>query len=230
MVRLEEWTIGLPSAQLLLVALLVGVSETAADLTVVPADRLAAAKLIERLKRLSLVELARVAASGSLQLVVRLDAERAGWSVRVAARAQEERALLEYFVRHGASRALLRELFGASRRRVAGIRRTGRLRSTQGRPRLPSRGEREAIEARWEHLAVSTPDLRTRYRELHQAFPHHTLAALAAVVRHFDSEGVDAHRSPENRSRREPIPASPARRDARPVAARAEVVHRRDRG
>ena len=66
--RLEEWSIASPSAQLLLVALLVGAAEAPAEAFAVSrAHRAARARLIGRLKRLSLVELERAAVTGSLQ-------------------------------------------------------------------------------------------------------------------------------------------------------------------
>jgi hypothetical protein len=229
-VRLAEWTIESPSAQLLLVALLVGVADTSGGgLASAPANRLASARLIERLKRLPLAELERAAATGSLELVVRLDADRVAWSVHAAARTREKEALLEYFVRHGAPRALLRELFGASRQRVAKIRRAQRLRSTQGRPKLPSRKEREAIEATWMRLGSATADLRSRYRELHRAFPHHALAALAAVVRETESRALDLDLPPGKGSRDDPVSARPGPDNLRVDSRRGEIVHRRDR-
>jgi hypothetical protein len=229
-VRLAEWTIESPSAQLLLVALLVGVADTSGGgLGSTPANRLASARLIERLKRLSLAELERAATNGSLELVVRLDADRVAWSVQAAARTREERALLEYFVRQGASRELLRDLFGASRQRVAELRRALRLRSTQGRPKLPSRKERESIEATWARLGSGTADPRSTYRELHRAFPHHTLAALAAVVRECASGACDLDAPAEKGSRGGPFSARTASEKPRLAAPRGELVHPRDR-
>lgn len=228
--RLAEWTIESPSAQLLLVALLVGVADApGGGLAATPANGHTSVRLIERLKRLSLAELERAAANGSLELVVRLDADRVAWSAHAAARTRENEALLEYFVRHGAPRALLRELFGASRQRVAELRRARRLGATQGRPKLPSRKVREAIEATWTRLGSVTADPRSRYRELHRAFPQHALAALAAVVRETESRAPALDLPPGKGSPRDPVSARSGPGNPRVASRRGELVHRRDR-
>lgn len=228
--RLAEWSIESPSAQLLLVALLVGVADTpGGGLAAAPANRLASVRLLQRLKGLPLAALERAAATGSLELVVRLDSDRVAWSVHAASRTREQEALLEYFVRHGASRTLLRELFGASRHRVAEIRRAQRARPTQGRPKLPSRKEREAIEATWLRLESATADLRSRYRELHRAFPSHGFAVLAAVVRETRPRAPDRDIPPGKGARQEPVSARHVAEVRRTDSRRAAIVHPRDR-
>ena len=227
--RLEEWSIVSPSAQLLLVALLVGAAEAPAEgLAVSRAHRAAGARLLERLKRLSLVELKRAAAAGSLELIVRLDADRVAWSAQAAARGQEEQALLKYFVRHGATRTLLRELFGASRQRVAEVRQAQRIRSAQGRPKLPARKVREAIEAAWARLARATTDTRARFHELHREFPQYSFAALDAVVRESGSFAPHLNAPPGKRRRGEPVSNQRGRVSTRTTAPHASIVHRRD--
>jgi len=228
-VRLEEWSIASPSAQLLLVALLVGAAEAPAEaLGVSRAHHAARARLIGRLKRLSLVELERAAVTGSLQLIVRLDADRVAWNAQAAARGQEEQVLLKYFVRHGATRTLLRELFGVSRQRVAEIRRTQRLRSAQGRPKLPARKVRDAIEAAWTRLGRATPDSRARLHELHREFPQCSFAALDAVVRESTSLAPDLGTPSGNRRRGEPVSPERERASTRAATPHAPIVHRRD--
>lgn len=226
--RLEEWSIASPSAQLLLVTLLVGAEAPAEALAVSQAHHAAGARLIERLKRLSLAELERAAATGSLQLVVRLDADRVAWSAQAAARGQEEQALLKYFVRHGATRTLLRELFGVSRQRVAEIRRAQRLRSAQGRPKLPPRKVRDAIEAAWTRLARAFKDTRSRLHELHREFPQYSFAALDAVVRESASLAPDLSTLPGKRRRGDPVSPELERASTRAATPRVPIVHRRD--
>lgn len=227
--RLEEWPIASRSAQLLLVALLVDAAEAHAEgLAISRAHRAAGARLIERLKRLSLVELERAAAAGSLELIVRLDTDRVAWSAQAAARGQEEQALLKYFVRHGATRTFLREHFGASRQRVAEVRQAQRMRSAQGRPKLPARKVREAIEAAWARLAGATTDTRSRFHELHREFPQYSFAALDAVVRESGAFAPDLNAPPGKRRRGEPVSTPRGRATTRAAAPRATIVHRRD--
>ena len=213
----------------MLVALLVGAAEAPAEGLAVPrGQRSAGARLVERLKQLSLVELERAAAAGSLELIVRLDADRVAWSVQAAARGREEQALLKYFVRHGATRTLLRELFGVSRQRVAEVRRAQRLRSAQGRPKLPARKVREGIEAAWARLAGATVDARSRFHELHRVFPQYSFAALDAVVRESASFAPDLSTPLGKRRCGQPVSPQRERGRTQAVAPHATIVHRHD--
>lgn len=212
-----------PSAKLMLVALLVTLAEEEARGDAAPASGIVTrAPLLKRLAQLSLAEVHRLAETGALEVVVRYDSDQVAWSLQAATRKQADQALLEYFVRHGAPRALLRELFRISRARIDGLRRTLRLPSTEGRPRLPRGREREAIVATWSELEPAVPDRRLRYRELHGAFPRYSIAALDAVVRESSQE------SPGKRPASKPVSAAPDR-DVRAGDAPARtVVHRRD--
>ena len=227
--RFEEWPIASRNAQLLLVALLVSAAEAPIEGPAVSrAQRSAGARMLERLKQLSLVELERAAATASLELIVRLDADRVAWSAHAAARGQEEQALLKYFVRHGATRSLLRELFGVSRQRVTEIRRAQRLRSAQGRPKLPPRKVRDAIEAAWTRLARAFKDTRSRLYELHREFPQYSFATLDAVVRESASLAPDLSTPPGKRRRGEPVSPELERASTRAATPRVPIVHRRD--
>ncbi len=221
--RLQERAIVAPSAKLMLVALLVTLADEEARSDGGPTSGiLMGAALLKRLAQLSLGEVHRLAESGALELVVRYDGDQVAWSLQAATRKHAEQALLEHFMRHGAPRALLRELFRISRTRIDAVRRSLRLSSTEGRPKLPRRRDREAIVAAWSELARTEPDRRLRYRELHGAFPRYSIAALDAVVRESSLE------SPEKRPAYKPVSA-PHERGVRTGDPPARtVVHRRD--
>ena len=108
----EERAIVTPAAKVLLVALLVTVArsesreEPAADFEFESGNA-----LLNRLAALSLAELDRLAETGALKVVVSCAGDQLSWSLQALARKRSEQALLEYFVRHGAPRTLVRELF-----------------------------------------------------------------------------------------------------------------------
>ncbi len=221
--RLQERAIVAPSAKLILVALLVTLAKEEAGGDAAPAPGIVSgASLLKRLAQLSLAEVHRLAESGALELVVRYDGDQVAWSLQAATRKHTEQALLEYLVRHGAPRALLRELFRISRARVDAVRRTLRFSSTEGRPMLPRGREREAIVAAWSELATTVPDRRFRYRELHGAFPRYSIAALDAVVRESLPE------SPGKRPVGKPVSASHGEAVHAGNPPPRTVVHRRD--
>jgi hypothetical protein len=221
--RLQERAIVAPSARLMLVALLVTLAEEEARGDAAPASGiLMGASLLKRLAQLSLAEVHRLAETGGLELVVRYDGDQVAWSLQAATRKHTEQALLEDLVRHGAPRALLRELFRISRARIDAVRRSLRLPSTEGRPKLPRRREREAIVAAWSELARTVPDRRVRYRELHGAFPRYSIAALDAVVREASPE------NPEKGPVGKPVSAPRDRGVRADDPPRRTVVHRRD--
>lgn len=209
--RLQERAVVSPSAKQLLVALLVTLAQEEARGDAPASGIVAGDSLLERLAELSLAELRRLAEDGALELVVRYDGDHVAWSLQAAARRHAEHALLEYFVRHGASRSLLRELFRISRSHIDAVRKALRLAPTQGRPKLPHGREREAIAVRWSALSATAPDARTRYGELHRAFPRYSIAALDAVLRESAVPEPGDADPPRNWSTAKPVSPSRAR-------------------
>lgn len=92
-----------------------------------------------------------------------------------------EQVKAEYFIRHGASEAQLREYFGLTRETVRKLRRTLRPHHGTGRPALPKPELAKRIADVWEGLQGG--DAADRYMRLHQAFPAVSIAALETVVR-----------------------------------------------
>lgn len=172
-----------PAAKVMLVAMLVTLArgeskeEPAAD----PGGPMGE-PLLRRLAALSLAELERLAETGALRVVVSCGREELSWSLQASARRHAEQALLEYFVRHGAPRTLLRALFTVSRARVDAVRKSLRVAPAPGRPKLPRPREREAIVAAWAKLEGSG-NRRARYHTLHRMFPRYSIATLDLVLR-----------------------------------------------
>jgi len=224
--RLHERAVVSPGAKQMLVALLVTLAQEGARGDAPASGIVAGEALLERLAALSLAELRRLADDGALELVVRYDGDRVAWSLQAAARRHAEHAMLEYFVRHGASRSLLRKLFRISRAHIDSVRKALRLPPTQGRPKLPHGREREAIVAQWSALSETASDARSCYRELHRAFPRYSIAALDAVLRESAVDDPGAADSPRNRSAGKPV--SPTRtRAARAGDSPGSTVVRR---
>ncbi len=226
--HLEERAIVAPSAQVMLVALLVTLARGEAP-EAPPAESAIATResLLSRLAQLSLTDLHRLAEKGALKLIVCYDGDQFAWSLQASARKHTEQALLEYFLRHGAPRTLLRDLFRISRARIEAMRRSLRLAPTQGRPKLPRPREREAIFQAWTELASTGADKRSCYHALHRTFPRCSIAALDAVLREVAPAGADAPPRSGNRPAAEPV--STTQGDRKGIAARLgrTVLHRR---
>ena len=223
----EEGAIVTPAARVMLVAMLISLArgeptgERAADAEG-PMDE----PLFRRLAALSLAELERLAETGALRVIVSCGRDELSWSLRASARRHAEQALLEYFVRHGAPRTLLRALFTVSRARIDAVRKSLRVAPAPGRPKLPRPREREAIVAAWGKFAGSA-DRRTRYHALHRMFPRYSIATLDLVLREVSPERTLTGRRVGNWPPAEPVSASETRRQEASAPVRRPVVHRR---
>jgi hypothetical protein len=108
--------------------------------------------------------------------------------------ADQYRDLVAYFVQHGATNAMLRELFGMTRQDIEHTRQILlSANSRGGRTPLPSHDERAAILRAWDEtqrslqlgadLPIVVRDRRTRFKRLHAAMgQRYNLATLYAVV------------------------------------------------
>jgi hypothetical protein len=95
--------------------------------------------------------------------------------------------LLEYYVEHGATLAMIRALLRPNKDMLASY--IGKLCGSRprGRPTLPPPSVRDRIHAIWAEIQKSNPDLAQREHlvELHRAFPAHTMATLYSVLNEF---------------------------------------------
>jgi hypothetical protein len=145
-------------------------------------------EVLEHLKGLSAADLLRLAAMRDPMFTVTVDPKRLKAGLRALALSNEAKAQETYFVRHGASWSLMKKLFKVrhkltlQRRRELGIsRRSGRL-------QLPAIATRERIWRVW--AAITDPDPRARYYQLHQSFRDLSLEVLEIVIAEFDREAV----------------------------------------
>ena len=104
--------------------------------------------------------------------------------------------------------------------RIDAVRKSLRIASVQGRPKLPPLREREAIVAAWIRLE-GTEDRRARYHALHRNFPGYSIAALDSVLQELSPERSATPRPAGNRPAAAPVSAPRARQADEPAARRA---------
>jgi hypothetical protein len=137
------------------------------------------------LRRLSAADLNRLASMRSLTIGVALDGEALQAGLRTVALVNEAKALEAYFIRNGASTALMSRLFKLRRKLTLRLRRELDAHRPAGRVALPDYAVRERIYLAWR--AIADPAPRARYYQLHQAFPHLPIAVLEVVIRDFEA-------------------------------------------
>jgi hypothetical protein len=144
-------------------------------------------ELVEALRNLAASDLTALARMSDPEIVVTNDPVTLARGLRNLDYVRERTRDIEFFIRHGATLALLVALFRLNPAEAREHR--TRLGVTAGRrPRMPSAKQREAICARWHALrsgresAVPTVE---DYRSLHADFPGLSLATLDAVINEF---------------------------------------------
>jgi Protein of unknown function (DUF2857) len=170
-------------------------------------DEMAAAgitpELYERVRRLDLLQILRLARDPQLKLHLLAD----GRSLAAAlTRVQDRRAHqlnVEYFIQRGASRRMLRALFKLTDRQIRQHCQTLGKARRAGRTRLPTWEERCAIVTLWRRLCEELADDRARYLQLHAQYAQYSLAALEHVVREAEQLA-----RPHSRSAKRTHPAS----------------------
>lgn len=118
---------------------------------------------------------------------VSIDGPRFRWLLDTVEYQARAAALLEYYVTHGASLAMIRALLKPDRTvlaeyiaKISGPR-------PRGRPRLPDTATRDRIHAGWAAGRAAAPKCPERERlvNLHREFPSYTLATLFSVLNEF---------------------------------------------
>jgi hypothetical protein len=135
---------------------------------------------LEKLRALHLPDLRVLAASATPIVSLAIDPEALARSFRALADRNEFLQLRDAFIENGAPPALMRVLFGLSEKATFARRRELNVQRGRGRPPLPPRGVREAIEARW--CEIRELDPRRRYLALRDAFPEISLDALYVII------------------------------------------------
>ena len=173
---------------LLVVALLLRVMAQLDDgivSTTVPAAQCA---MIAGLRALSPAETWRLGGMRKSGLSLVIDTRQLAENLRALRHINDEAALIAYFVRHGASRAMLHGLFHVSHDVIARHRRRLGARLGQGRPALPDKSTRDAIHRSWADICREESDARRRLVRLHQRFSTCALVVLNAVIHEFDAQ------------------------------------------
>ena len=154
-----------------------------------PAELLAAGietEQLEHLKELSAGDLHRLAAMREPMIAVTVDGHRLKAGLRALALANEAKALETYFIRHGASWTMMKRFFKVRHKLTLQRRREYGVRRPPGRTPLPDIATRERVWRVW--AAISEPDPRARYYQLHQTFCGLSLEVLAAVISEFEKD------------------------------------------
>lgn len=141
---------------------------------------------LAHLRQLSAVDLNRLASMRSLTIGIAFDGDTLQAGLRTVALVNEAKALESYFIRHGASTALMSRLFKLRRKLTLKFRRDLGARRPAGRVPLPDYATRERIYQAWRGIGDPAP--RARYFQLHQAFPDVPIAVLEVVVRDFEAD------------------------------------------
>jgi len=141
---------------------------------------------LDRLRTLSVSDIQRLAALRQPMMGLALDGPALKAGLRSLAVLKEAQSLEEYFIRHGASPALMTALFKMPYKTTLARRRAAGRGCGRGRPVLTPIVIRDRIHRFWADLAHL--DMRQRYHRLHQAFPALSLHALSLVVTEFEEE------------------------------------------
>ena len=146
------------------------------------------ADLLDHLKGLSAADLHRLANMREPMFAITVDPNKLKAGLRALALGNEAKAQETYFIRHGASWSLMKKLFKVRHKLTLQRRRELGIRRRSGRLQLPDMATRERIWRVW--AAITEPDPRTRYYQLHQSFRDLSLEVLEIVVAEFEKEAV----------------------------------------
>ncbi|RMX08230.1 DUF2857 family protein [Corticibacter populi] len=96
---------------------------------------------------------------------------------------------LEYFVKHGASRQMVNQLFSVSQSDVRAMQEMliGPSRGP-GRTSLPKTSERDEIHQDWHRISLAHTGLREQLYHLHMEHPDYTIEALWQTVNEFNAD------------------------------------------
>ena len=139
---------------------------------------------LDSLRGLSMADIKRLASLRHPLIGVVVDGATFATGLRNLAVVRETQSLEKYFIRHGASPAMMTALFKITKSTAIMQLRAQGHRIYRGRPRLPSMAVRDRIHRFWaEHAGI---DLKNRYCRLHQAFSSYNLHTLNGVINEFE--------------------------------------------
>lgn len=141
-----------------------------------------------QLRALRLSDLRALAASTQPMVSLAIDTEVLARNLSALSERDALSQLRDEFIRQGASPLLMRTLFSLPEKLTFQRRRELKVFRGRGRPQLPGRKLRDAIQARWR--VSSERDPRRRYLALREVFPQCSLDALHAIVSEYEAMGV----------------------------------------
>lgn len=136
---------------------------------------------LAELRALSVQDLHKLAAMRPAVAAVQIDPNALRWGLGVLGDARRGVRLRDQFICKGASTVLMRRLFKLDERATRRLRRQFQVPARPGRPRLPDKRVRDAMQALWHGL--EEPDPRERYLVLNARFPQWSLDTLHLVIR-----------------------------------------------
>ena len=145
------------------------------------------AEQLDCLRALSPSEIHRLAALREPFIGLAFDGTTFKTGLRNLAMLKQTQFLEDYFIRHGASPALMTALFKMPYKTTLARRRLAGLESGRGRPVRVPIAECDRIQKVW--IGLAHLDMRQRYYQLHQAFSLMSLHALHRVITEFDELG-----------------------------------------
>ena len=139
---------------------------------------------INRLRTLNASDIKRLAALPHTMIGLALDGDAVNSGLRHLAVIKDLHGLEEYFIRHGASPKIMKMLFTMDARTTRARRRALGQKGIYGRPVLPTMDVRDQVHRFW--AAHANLDLRSRYYQLHQAFPMYRFDTLHSVIIEYE--------------------------------------------
>jgi hypothetical protein len=155
-----------------------------------PSEASPNAPALRKLRELPSDDLIELVGAGFPRASVSLDYRSIDYGLRIIRdrRSRDER--MDHFICHGATTALIRQLFRVPVAQIKARRAELLGKHRQRRPQMPRPRERDAIHAAWWQLRGSDratmPPTVEQYRALHDHFPTLSYATLFAVINEFE--------------------------------------------
>lgn len=150
-----------------------------------------------QLAALSVQDLYRLSRFRPAVAGIEIDPKALRWRLEMLEDRQRLARQRDQFICKGASTVLMQRIFDLDKRTTRRLRRLHQIQVGEGRPRLPPKPVRDAIQARWRSL--SHRDLPERYLMLSARFRKWSLDALHQVVSEIDEEVAKAATEPSTK-------------------------------
>ena len=144
---------------------------------------------LDALVNLPSTDLVKLAALPEPRLSVWMDGKQLAHGFRLLSHLKNHSQMIAYFVKNGATTAMLMSLFHITAAEVTAQRTALGITPERKKPSLPPLQAREKIQTTWHHIAKNHTSGKTGpsdYYALHQAFPSYTFASLNASLHEFD--------------------------------------------